>query len=117
MERWNSRNAFPGLIKDLIEVIIVMRFRRGMAEEKGDKKQRERKRRMRRSGTILDGSIWQVGCYDKCYADLQSRNIIVIILVDVSSVRRVRNFEKYLHRFYRGNYFSCDNVNGECLEN
>lgn len=115
MERWNSRNAFPGLIKDLIGVIIVMRFRRGMAKEKGDKKQRERKGRMRRSGDDLGRSIWQVGCYDKCYADLQSRN--VIILVHVSSVRRVRNFKKYLHRFYRGNYFSCDNVNGECLEN
>lgn len=115
MERWNSRNAFPGLIKDLIGVIIVMRFRRGMAKEKGDKKQRERKGRMRRSGDDLgriDLASWLLY---KCYADLQSRN--VIILVHVSSVRRVRNFEKYLHRFYRGNYFSCDNVNGECLEN
>lgn len=42
MERWNSRNAFPGLIKDLIGVIIVMRFRRGMAEEKGDEEEAAR---------------------------------------------------------------------------
>lgn len=91
-----------------------MRFRRGMAEEKGDEEEAAREEG---ENEKVRGRSWtdRFGCYDKYYADLQSRN--VIILVDVSSVRRVRNFEKYLHRFYRGNYFSCDNVNGECLEN
>lgn len=95
MERWNSRNAFPGLIKDLIGVIIVMRFRRGMAEEKGDEEEAAREEgeneKVRGRSWTIDLASWLLY---KCYADLQSRN--VIILVDVSSIRLVRNFEKYL---------------------
>lgn len=99
----------PGLIKDLIGVIIVMRFRHGM--EKGGKKQRERKRRMRRNGswtdrfrrTLVRRDTEEVRCYDTRCKYLSERicNLETLILrrVDVSSsVQSVRNFEKYLHR-------------------
>ena len=53
MERWNSRNAFRGLIKDLIGVIIVMRFRRldGMLKKRAGNGQKQAARKGREGKT------------------------------------------------------------------